>query len=127
MEKTKRKYVVFAIVVSMACILLRGVLLFCSNDVYATSINIKGKDVSLFHKNISCKVLMQNNYKEHRSNMIVDEKEYHAIICKLSLAEQMKETLCWHCTWKPIIVYCFLEVVLIGLLLLFIKEKKRCE
>lgn len=119
MKKSVRKYTIFTIIALMAYVLLRGVLLFCSNDVYLTDININGKYNYLYHKNISCEVAMQNLYKG-----LKPDTETHAVPVKLNVAEQIKGTMCWHCTWEPIIVYGFLEVVLIGLLLLFIKENK---
>lgn len=120
--KTIRKYLIFAIIAIMAYFLLQVVLLLCSTNVYETSIYTNGKYDDLCHKSISCKVIKQNIYKEHRTEKL--DEEYSAFAVKASIAEQTKCIMCWHCTWKPIIIYGFFEVVLFALLCIIVKEKR---
>lgn len=115
MFKKARKYVIFAIIASMVYVFLHGVLLFASNDVYGTP--FYGNSTYLYHKNISCPVVEQNKYK-----VAHPDTEMKAVPEKLSVAEQRTKPMCWHCTWKPLIMDAFVVIALFALLCIVIKE-----
>ena len=115
MSKTIRKYATFAILVAMAWAILHGVLLYSSHDVYSTMTE-RGSGY-LYHKSITCPVVEQNTFRIHQP-----EAEFHALQNKLSIEEQKKSNMCWHCSTRPIIVDGFIVLALFGLLIVVRKE-----